>query len=78
MFTQFLEIFGATNPASYDIDFVDGTMIGELARRRVGKQSNTLRLLRTIVTFVMSLPSTYSSQLFAAHRVIPSSTEHQI
>ena len=29
-----------------DIDIVDGSMIGELARRSVGKHSNTVRLLR--------------------------------
>ena len=30
----------------YDIDFDDGAMIGELARRSVGKHSNTVRLLQ--------------------------------
>ena len=30
----------------YDIDIVQGSMIGELARRSVGKDSNTVRLLR--------------------------------
>ena len=30
----------------YDLDLVDGSVIGELARRSVGKHSNTLRLLR--------------------------------
>ena len=30
----------------YDIDFVDGSMIGELAWRSVGKHSNTVRLVR--------------------------------
>ena len=32
----------------YDIDIVDGSMIGELARRSVGKYSNAKRLLRYI------------------------------
>ena len=30
----------------YDIDFDDGAMLGELARRSVSKHSNTVRLLR--------------------------------
>ena len=30
----------------YDIDLVDGAMIGGLARRSVGKHDNTVRLLR--------------------------------
>ena len=30
----------------YDIDIVDGNIIGELARRSVQKQENTVRLLR--------------------------------
>ena len=29
----------------YDVNIVDGSMIGELARRSVGKHSNTVRLL---------------------------------
>ena len=29
----------------YDVNIVDGSMIGELARRSVGKDSNTVRLL---------------------------------
>ena len=56
----------------YDIDFVDGAMIGELDRRTVDKHYYV-----TTVTFVMSLISMYSSKLIAAHRVILSSTEHQ-
>ena len=30
----------------YDVDFVDGTVIGEFTRRSVGKHSNTVRLLQ--------------------------------
>ena len=32
----------------YDIDIIDGSMIGEFARISVGKPSNTVRLLRYI------------------------------
>ena len=32
----------------YDIEIVDGSTIVELARKNVGKKSNTLRLLRSI------------------------------
>ena len=30
----------------YYVDFIDGAMIGELARTNVGKHSDTVRLLR--------------------------------
>ena len=35
----------------YDIEFVDGSMFGELARRSVEKHSNTVRLLRYVSNF---------------------------
>ena len=34
------------NIFQYDIDFVDGNIVGELARRSLQKYENTVRLLR--------------------------------
>ena len=48
----FMEVFAAVEDVVqadiffYDIDIVDGSSIGELARRSVGKHSSTVRLLR--------------------------------
>ena len=42
----FVEDLVQVNIFLYDVDFVDGAMIGELARRSVGKHSNTVGLLR--------------------------------
>ena len=42
------EIFNQADIYLYDIDIVDVSMIGELARRNVGKHSNTDRFLRYI------------------------------
>ena len=42
----FVEDLVQVNIFRYDIDFDDGLMIGELARRIVGKHSNTVVLLR--------------------------------
>ena len=61
----------------YDIDFVDGATIGELARS-VGKHSNIVRLLRYIshICYVCDINILFK-KFIAAHRVILSSTEHQ-
>ena len=42
----FVEDLLTLNIVLYDIDFVDGNIIGELARRSVQKYGNTVRLLR--------------------------------
>ena len=42
----FVEDLITFNIVLYDIDFVDGNIIGELARRSVQKNENTVRLLR--------------------------------
>ena len=39
------------NIVLYDIDIVDGNIVGELARRSVQKHENTLRLLRYTATY---------------------------
>ena len=44
--TSTVEDLLTLNILLYDIDFVDGTIVGELARRSVQKQENTVRLLR--------------------------------
>ena len=41
-----VEDFAEADFLLYDIDAVDWSMIGELARRSVGRHSNTIRLLR--------------------------------
>ena len=43
-----VENFDQADIFLYDIDIVDGPLIGELARRSVGKHSSTVRLLRYI------------------------------
>ena len=53
-----------------DMDFGDGALVGELARRSVGKQSNNVRLKRYKSHIVISLISMYASKLIAAHRVV--------
>ena len=42
----FVEDLLTLNIVLYDIDIVDGNIIGELARRSVQKYENTVRLLR--------------------------------
>ena len=44
--TPFVEDLLSLNIVLYDIDIVDGNIIGELARRSVQKYENTVRLLR--------------------------------
>ena len=41
-----VEDLTSVNIFLYDIDIVDGTLVGELARRSIQKHSNTVRLLR--------------------------------
>ena len=55
----------------YDVDIVDGSMIGEPARRSVGKNSNTVRLLLYIshICFFSNI-----NALFKAYRC-PSSDQ---
>ena len=43
---HFVEDLLTLNILLYDIDIVDGNIIGELARRSVQKYENTVRLLR--------------------------------
>ena len=42
----FVEYLLTLNVLPYDIDIVDGNIIGELARRSVQKHDNTVRMLR--------------------------------
>ena len=47
----------------YDIDFVDGNIVGEFARRRVQKYENTVRLLRynNHVCYVINIIAVFQS-----------------
>ena len=73
-----VEDLAPVNIFLYDIDFDDGEIIGELVKRNVGEQSNTIRLIRYNSHIFLSLVSRYSSKLIAAHRVRLFPTERQI
>ena len=62
----------------YDIDSVDGNIVGELERRNVKKYENTVRLLRynNHICYVTKLMQ--SSNLFAALILTLSSTKLSI
>ena len=53
------------NIVLYDIDIVDGNIIGELARRSVQKYENTIRLLRcnNHICYVSSINAVFQSFL---------------
>ena len=73
----FVEDLLTLNIVLYDIDIVDGNIIGELARRSVQKYENTVRLLR-YNNHICYVNNMQSSNLFAALIVTLSSTEHSI
>ena len=50
----------------YDIDFVDGELIGELARRSIQVFEKSVKFYVTTITFVTSATRTPSSNIFAA------------
>ena len=60
-----VEAFDRVDFFLYDFDISNGSMIGELARRSVGKHSNTVRLLRYIrhICYVFDI-----NALFKAYR----------
>ena len=53
----------------YDIDFVNGELIGELARRSIQKLKRASNFYVTTITFVTSATLTPSSNFFAAAHV---------
>ena len=59
----------------YDIDFVDGNIVGELARRSVQKYENTVRLLwhNNYICYVNNINAVF--QFFAALILALFSTE---
>ena len=54
----------------YDIDLIDGAMVGELARRSIKKYEKNVQLIRYNVTFVTLTKSMHSSRLSAVQLVI--------
>ena len=53
----------------YDIDFVDGELIGELCRRSIQKYEKTVILYATTTTLATSTTSTHCSKLSTILRV---------
>ena len=74
----FVEDLLTLNIVLYDIDIVDGNIIGKLARRSLQKYNNTVRLLRYInhICYVSNINTVF--HFFAALIVTLSSTELSI
>ena len=53
----------------YDIDFVDGELIGELARKSIQKFEKSVKLLRYSITFATSTTSMHFSKPSGVLRV---------
>ena len=57
------------NHLLYDIDFVDGKLIGELARRIIQKLEKLSNFYATTITFATSTTSTHCSKTSGVLRV---------
>ena len=76
-YIRFVEDLLTLNIVLYDIDIVDGHIIGELARRRLQKYNNTVRLLR-YNNHICYATLMQSFKLFVVLDVTFSSTEPSI
>ena len=71
-----LEDLVQVNICLRDVYFVDGAMVGELARRSVGKHSNTVWLLVYNCALCFVIDVNVLLKLIDARRLILSLTEH--